>query len=177
MKRLLIVALSLAFAAGLSAQSSTTFYPPLAGQPVYGEIFVDDTSGGSDDITLTTGSTYYPFITATAGESQGVTIDVADATGDSIKANTTGEYQILLTASFDATVNTTYHCYVFVNGTIDTHIGFFRKIGASSDVGSASASGVFNVQSGQKVQFKCTASADTKVIDFWHANLSIFLIK
>jgi hypothetical protein len=170
MKRLLIL---LTLIAPMTfAQSSINVFPP--GASPFGELYQHDhDGGGGDDITLTTAGTYYPWITATAGHSDGVNMDAADAAGDSITIVRGGYYRVDLSMSFSATAATTFYCDVFNGTTRNDHISLARKMGANGDVGSAASSGIDFFASGDVLRIKCTASADTKTINIFTTNFTV----
>ena len=75
--------------------------------------------------------------------------------------------------SFEGTVNTVYHWHVFVNNNIAVNIGSMRKIGASSDVGSTSASGLVALAAGDIVDLRVTSNSDTTSVTISHVDLDM----
>lgn len=139
----------------------------------YGEIFENTGSPGTS-LTLTTGGTYYGWVSATAGDLNNVTADTADATADHLTVATTGAYRIAGSVSFSGTpAGATIHCAAHIDGTIVPHIGSYRKLGTAGDVGAMSISGIETLTAGEEVSLRCSAASNSRTISFWTVNLSI----
>jgi hypothetical protein len=138
----------------------------------YGELYENAGSPGTT-ITVTTAGTYYGWVSATAGDSNNITSDVADATADHLTIATAGTYYISIHVSFSGTATAVVECALFVNGTENEHIEIYRKLGTAGDVGSASAGGIEVLSASDELSVRCTSDGNNDDIDVWSMNLAV----
>jgi len=135
----------------------------------YGELYEGDAASVID---ITTAGDYYQWTTAIVG-SYSLTTPSAATDNITIDATGAGLYVVNYNVSFEGTVNTVYHWHVFVNNNIAVNIGSMRKIGASSDVGSTSASGLVALAAGDIVDLRVTSNSDTTSVTISHVDLDM----
>jgi len=90
--------------------------------------------------------------------------------------NVAGAYLVAFQISFTGTAVSTFECAVFLN--TDTELGaaeFRRKMGASGDVGAASAFGVFVLAATNTLMLKC--HGDTAGDDMTPTNVQLVVVR
>lgn len=127
-------------------------------QECYGSLYQNDSS--PVDITITDAGTYYQWVATTVGECAGLT---GSTSTDSLTVPTGGggDYNVSFNVCFQGTTNTVYTWRVLKGGSA-TVIGANRKIGASSDVGSAGGSGIIALAAGDVLTLGVTADGASK---------------
>lgn len=136
-----------------------------------GELYEDNDAGS--DITMPLASTYYGWVTATEGTTEGVTADVGGVTADSLSPDATGRYEARAMVSFSGSVSITVTGCVHVNGAPQANIKFDRKLGATGDVGSAALSGVLDLTAGDLIDLRFSNDGANKTINIYRCNLLI----
>jgi hypothetical protein len=138
----------------------------------YGEL-VEDNAGGST-ITVVTAATYYGWVTAGAGEANGVSSDVADANADhlTIDSGSGGDYLISISMSFSGTANAVMKCFLH-DSAVKTNIGFTRTLSAAGATGSASGSGIYAAADADELNIRCTSDGNGDTLTVYQVNLAI----
>jgi hypothetical protein len=141
------------------------------GWEMYGALYEDNPAG--TPITITTGGTFYGWVTATSGVLKQITADFTGAAdGLLIPDGGAGDYMVMMAASFSGTPNSTFKGAVFIDG-VETHGGFTRKLGAGGDVGAASIMDLFTIPGGKKVDLRFTSDGDLDEVKVYDVDLII----
>jgi len=117
---------------------------------------------------LTIGGTFYAVTDINDGHAYRMTLDASAGT---ITAQTVGNYTVTCALSFSGSADTKIQGHLFINGVVDEHIGFSRKLGSSGDVGSASMSGYIELNDGDVVSVMVRSTSDDVFISLEHFNL------
>ena len=146
--------------------------PSINRQPyAYGDMFEDNAAG--TNITITTAGTFYGWTTASAsGLEDGVTFS-SDATADRLTVNSTGQWLITATCSYNAGANDVTQGAIFVDGAL-TDIQWYRTMGAASTIGVAACSGILSVAENSYIDLRFTSdgNGDVMVINNLHVTVS-----
>ena len=112
-------------------------------------------------ITVTTGGTYYPWISATLGPLvAGMTADVTDAAGDHLIVPIDGTYLVVINSSYTAGNNDITQCRAALSGTGSDEVRWERTMSAAAAVGDASAVGLIAATASQEFRFECTSNTN-----------------
>ena len=132
----------------------------------YGHLLENDQS---NTISITDTVTYFPWITGTASGNE---LHMAVAGGELvIGADGAGLFEVTMQASLGGLGGESVHCTVLKN-SVATNIRCERKLGATGDVGSASAVGLVSLGSSDALALGFKADA-TGTLDIAHFSLTI----
>ncbi len=122
-------------------------------------------------ITLTTGGTFYQWVSSVAGDSNLVTLSTAN---DNMTIDTAGgsTYLVQFQVSLIGSAAEIYHWAVFVDNTEQIHIGSERKVSAT-DYGSQSATGLVVLSDSEVVDLRVSATSNSKTATVKHAQLIV----
>jgi hypothetical protein len=130
------------------------------GDGVYGAL--DEQNEGGTDITITTAGVHYGWQTAqTVVMNGGMTADFTGA-ADGFKLPDLGgggDFLILGSISFSGTPNIRFEGHIYIDD-VESHAGFFRKLGAGGDVGAAPISDIITVPDGGKVDLRFSGGSN-----------------
>jgi hypothetical protein len=138
----------------------------------YGELYEDTGSPGTT-IDVATAGNFYGWVSATSGDLNNITADIADATADHLTIATDGAYAITASLAFSGTVSALVECAIFESGVELTHLKFYRKLSAAGDVGSASISGVETLEASDEISLRCTSDSNGDDVNVWAVNLTV----
>lgn len=151
--------------------SATDTWSIIALRSAYGQLYED--SGGTV-INITTGGTFVPWVSSTAGlsslttlstDNDNITIDVAGG----------GVYVIAFQVSYTGNANELYHWSVFVEGVEAVQDGSERKV-AANDQGSQSGIGLVALSATDVVDLRVTSTSDGKTATAKHVQLVIWRV-
>lgn len=133
---------------------------------IFGELYAD-----SDQVlNLAVADTYYQIVGLSDGELENIT-----SSSSRLTVNDSGYYSINLSASFAyATVNSTIHYSLFVDGVENTKLEIERKIATAGDVGNASGNAIVSLTAGQIIDIRAKCSSNTGNLTTTHFNLSVY---
>ena len=134
----------------------------------YGQLYED--SGGTV-ISITTGGTFYQWVSSTAGVSNLTTLST-DNDNITIDAGGDGVYLIAFQVSFEGNANVVYHWSVFVEGAERSEVNSERKI-AANDQGSQSGIGLVALSATDVVDLRVTSTTNTKTATVKHVQLVV----
>lgn len=128
--------------------------------------------------TLNTGSigTFAGWTTASLSVNSGMTVDLADAAGDSIAVPVTGTYAVSFSTDFTGTNNADVIVGVTENGTIMDNRRH-RTIGAANRKGSVGGDGSFwSFAAGTVLRLEVDSDNNNDDINICHFSLSVSLV-
>ena len=143
-----------------------------SGAQDFGSLYEVTGSPGTT-ITVTTAGTYYGWVSATAGPLQGITADVADATGDNLVIAKTGNYLVSGLVCFSGSNNAIVQAAFFIDGTRSTTAEMYRKLSANGDIGMASISAILALTAAEEVSLRFTSDTNADSVNIWAANLNV----
>lgn len=126
-------------------------------------------------VIASTANTYYTITGITAGESSGTGYAVVNATNGTITIGTNGAglYEISFFISLSANKVVELHGSVFINGSDTDKIGWRRDISTANQIGSAGASGLYNLSASDVITFRMKSSTANTNIAIDHAQLFV----
>lgn len=148
--------------------SATDTWSIIALRSAYGQLY--ENSGGTV-INITTGGTFYQWVSSTAGLSS-LTTPAVDTDNITIDAGGGGLYSIAFQVSYEGNGNEIYHWAVFVEGAERTEVSSERKI-AANDQGSQSGVGLVALSATDVVDLRVTSTTNTKTATVKHVQLVI----
>lgn len=136
----------------------------------YAEIYEVNESG--TDLTLSTNS-FTPWNSAWQGAYDGdLVIDTINGISSRIQVNSSGNYQIDVSCSFNGDNNHIVNGSVFLNDVKFPRVSFFQVLN-SNDATTASASGIVTLQEGDYIDLRFKSSKNNKDISLQVANLRL----
>jgi len=137
-----------------------------------GEMFEYNTSGSSSDITVTAEGTFYGWISATTGITNGVTFD-DNSTADRLTATVAGDYKVDVSISFGtSTTNHIVEGSIFKNGVKVDNLSFRRKL-SSSDLGVAVITGIVNLSASDYIDLRFSSDGNGDIVQLEIVNTNI----
>jgi hypothetical protein len=135
----------------------------------YGELYEE--SAGTN-ITVTTGGTYYQWVSSTAGLTSHIT---ASTTSDNltVDANYGGTYRVGFSACFTSDHNEVAQFHIFKGGSNTPQISADSKTIIGSEICQTSF-GFLTLAAGDTIDLRVTSVTNGTVITIYHVNLSIF---
>ncbi len=134
----------------------------------YAELFEDNPSGTT--ITITDASTYYPWVSTTAGLSRNATLSTAN---DNITVAEDEVFLVTAQVSFAGSNSTIYTWAVHHNDSAVTGMKVQRTIGTGTDIGSTSISGILFLADGDTVNLEVLANGASKTATVYYAQLTV----
>ena len=128
--------------------------------------------GGISSVVIVSGTPFEKISSLTAMPSQGVTLDAANGT---ITCQVGGLYLLLLSGSFESTVNSVDIIgSIYVNGvaSVPVEIGFQRDVSNSASIGSVAGFGTVTLSQGDVVDVRFDSTTST-TLDFSNFGLIV----
>ena len=138
--------------------------------PAYGQLYEDNVAGST--ISITTGDTYYQWVTSTAGASNLATLSTAND-NITIDAGGAGVYEVVIQMSYLGTASEIFTWRVFVDGSQTSEVSSARMIGASGDAGSQSAVGLLTLADADVVDLRVSCPTSTTSVTVRHVSLTL----
>jgi hypothetical protein len=136
--------------------------------PAYGQLY--EHSAGTV-ISITTGGTFVPWVSSTAGESN-LTTPAVDTDNITIDSGGAGVYLVSFQVSFIGSATEIFHWVVHVQGSPEHKVGSERKVGAA-DMGSQSGVGLIALSDADVVDLRVTSTSNTKTATVNHVQLTL----
>lgn len=134
----------------------------------YGQIYEDSTPPTT--ISLDDADTFYPWVSATVGETRNITGDNQSLT---IDVGGDGMYNVCSTFSFSGSANTIFHFEVSVDGEHQQSVSCEGMIGTGVDVRDLAACGLIPLSAGQVVGVGVEADASSREVHINHGSLML----
>lgn len=129
----------------------------------------NDPSGTT--ITLTTGGTWYQWVSTSVGVTQGEC--TASSSTDRITVNRTGTYLVAFGTSFSGSTNEEIDANVHIDGSPQAACQLEQKLGTAGDVSRGAMVCLLFVRSGQYLDARFKSVNNSKSVSIKHASFSV----
>lgn len=139
----------------------------------FGTLFEINEAGTT--ITIVTAGVFVKWITSSAGLAGPTDLVQVDVANDQfvIGANGAGDYQFIISVSFEGNTNSLKEGAIFVNGVRQQMMEMNRHIGASMDAGAAPITGTLALVAGDIVDLRFTADGNGDTVILFHVNFHL----
>lgn len=158
-----------------SAYTSQWFSPSKSAS--YAELYE---TGGTSAITVTTGGTYYQWVSSTAGTCAGAAFVTCSVASDDITINASGAgvYFIAFSVSFsNDTITDTTSWYIHKGGAIQTNIGALTENPVIDQTYEAGSSGILTLAAADTIDLRVTSTTNEAIVTVNNVNLTIIRLE
>ena len=139
-------------------------------QPVFGGLYEDN---ATSVITITTGDTYYGWVSALEGITVGVGVDLSNATADQLKIMESGYYYVSFSMSGSGSKAEVIHAAAFKNGVKLVNCAAQSNIADNGSSETLASDGFVYCFAGDYIDLRVTTTTSAETITVNHASLTV----